>query len=80
LIGPGDTNDCHHGNGADNPQNSGAIPGVTGEPADLSPPYPLPWIGDFGARHGELWLAGNLCLGLCHVEGYQSAAASVPSR
>jgi hypothetical protein len=36
----------------------GAILSVTGGQADLDS-YPLPRIGDFGARHGELRLAGG---------------------
>src|SRR5215813_12920703 len=35
---------------------AGAILSTTGGHADLHS-YPLPWIGDFGAQHGELRLA-----------------------
>jgi imidazolonepropionase-like amidohydrolase len=35
---------------------AGAILSTTGGHADLHS-YPLPWLGDFGARHGELRLA-----------------------
>jgi hypothetical protein len=40
----------------DDRQNASAIPSVTGGLADLHS-YPLPWAGDFRARHGELRLA-----------------------
>jgi hypothetical protein len=62
----------------DDRQNASAIPSVTGGLADLHS-YPLPWTGDFRARHGELRLAdlpGRCLLAVQEpVAGLRSAAA-----
>jgi hypothetical protein len=55
LIGSGTRNDCQHGN-CGRPAERQRDPERHGGLADLHS-CPLPWTGDFRARHGELRLA-----------------------